>query len=189
MEESSIPALRETWGRLYEAELRGVTYVFRALTVREFQYALEHMDMSSADMEDYLVLSCVLLPENLNIDRLPAGFISSLAAEILDVSGFNNPEISSVIWTNAQEESSKAHNVLKAVILAAYPYLRISEEEIDQLTFDQLARKAALAEQVLKIHKVVADPDLEFDLTISDPQEEQEAQQEADPIAERLHGI
>lgn len=205
MAKPNIGLLKQQYGKIYSVSIRGVDYIFRSLTFAEFDEAssANSDEWSAADAEEGLVLKAVLWPEETDFDTLPAGVVTTLANEILDVSGFTDPKGAKASLDEKREQAAYVRNIMKAFVLAAMP--TYTEEQLDQYNFEQLAAKVALAEKVLEIQKAVANPNIDnITLLINDPDEEQEQAEEAvehfnktrqpgtataqDPIAARLHG-
>lgn len=199
--EDQIRQWKQDYGQVYSVTDRGDEYVFRALTYREFDIVVRTSPESSAEAEEEVVNQGLLYPEELP-PRAPAGLVTSLAERIMEVSGFGSPKrMKAVLEQKRVAASSDLRTLMKAFIMASMPIY--TEEELDDYTFDQLAWKLALAEQVLKVQQSSIGIENEIKLDIIDPEEEEEkAAQERqlhavakkegtagfnDPIAARLH--
>lgn len=191
---------KSQWGAIYTAEIRGKEFVFRAATFAEHREATRpRSDWSSADAEDKLVQACLLYPTE-DFDRLPAGIITSLAEEIVNVSGLGDPQHAKGVIEAQREVVQGVEYLMKAFVIATMP--TYTDDQLDHCTFQQLALKVALAEQIIKVQQAVMTQG-EITLDIIDPEEEA-ARQEAertkhatgkksgqagfdDPIARKLH--
>lgn len=190
-------------GNIYTVSDRGTTYVFRALTFAEYDEIIQiERSFGTADAEDAIAGTALLYPEGIKeFDRIPAGVVSALADEILEISGMNTPKAAKEMMEAQRERSGEVRNLMKAFVLATMPAYR--EEELDALTFAKLAKKVALSEQIMKVNQAaVGMEDNDMKLDIVDPEEEaqrQEAEAEKhaaqkgpgeaglkDPIAQRL---
>jgi len=81
--------IKKKYGPVFSAEIKGQEVLFRELTFSEFDEIADLQDLedgSSVDSEDAIIATAVVYPEDFDIDRLPAGLVSSLARQILDVS-------------------------------------------------------------------------------------------------------
>lgn len=171
IQEQLIRELKKQHGdHLFSISMFGKDYVFRPLTVAEYRH-LVTSELPVDEKEDLIVSQAVVWPEDLSEVMTKAGIVSSLASEILEYSDFFDVKSCKVIFDNARLESNDIVNIMKALILAVHQEFNLNEEDIDKMTFSQLATKAALAEQILTIKKVVNDPNMEFTLEIVDPEE------------------
>jgi hypothetical protein len=100
-----IDAAKEKYGRLSRITINGVMYIFRQLKRKE------HLDIQktvfptgvptdqalikpeeNTQIEDMIVKSCVLWPENLDFNNEGAGVPQSITPSILFFSGFVGPQ-------------------------------------------------------------------------------------------------
>lgn len=195
---------REQYGSYYLASFRQGDYYFRALTVGEHARILADRDLSTAEIEDTFVSTALLSPEI--ADTLPAGIYTSLADQILNVSGFGDAKTAKRVLDEQRANYGGVVGLMKAFIIATQPTYR--EEELDDCTFAQLAAKVALAENIIKVQQAVlplasGGEEGQVKLNLVDPEEEAakeqiEAQKHTaqkksgqagfnDPIAQRLH--
>ncbi len=172
MDKATIAALKEKHGNIFAVAADGREVVGRPLTVGEFE-AISNGSMSSAEAEDYAVQSAIVWPPDVKFRR--AGTISALAETILDQSVFTSPKEAKAVFAASREQALDVVNVMRAVILACYESLRMTSQDVDNLTFKQLCDKAALAEQIIQIQKSIHDPSVELKLEIIDPEEIAEA--------------
>ena len=71
--------LRQKYGPLFSAEIRGNTVLFREITFNEFDRIIQIQDLqdgSSVDSEDEIIKTAVVYPEDYDADRMPAGIVS-----------------------------------------------------------------------------------------------------------------
>lgn len=71
--------LRQKYGPLFSAEIRGNTVLFREITFKEFDKIIEIQNLqdgSSVDSEDEIIKTAVVYPEDFDPDRMPAGIVS-----------------------------------------------------------------------------------------------------------------
>lgn len=82
--------LKSKYGSIFETTLKRDTIIFRELTFAEFDRIAEYESSgeSAAEIEDLIIKSAVVFPENIVLDHYPAGMISALAEEILQESRF-----------------------------------------------------------------------------------------------------
>jgi hypothetical protein len=162
-----VSRLKEAYGEIYSASFGTQEYVFRPLTLGEYNKLLVS-GMSSAEAEEYAVSCAVVWPDN---PKLRPGTITALANEILDVSSFTNPKKAKAIFEEKRDHAQDVVNVMKSVVLACHAELCLTVQDLDDMTFSQLAEKVAIAEQIIQIKKSIYDPNIELQLEIIDPEE------------------
>ena len=155
-----IDKLKREHGSIFAID----NYIVRKLTLGEFD-AISSLD--SVDAEEYIVDSALLWPED--ADKIPAGHVSSLADDIIELSGFMDP---ATILEEARNKSKQIKNMMYAFVLATQE--KYTEEDLDKLTFSQLAEKVALAENIIEIQKAIYDPTVDMRLVISEAEEGEE---------------
>ena len=196
--EYKIAELKDRYRAIYSIHNNGIDYVFRALSFKEFDSA-SNLEASSADQEEKVIDFCLLWPENVDLDTIPAGFVTSLADEILSVSGFTDISYSKQLLEQKRAEAMEdIRSTMKTFIVTAMP--AIHPNEVDDMTFEEAVENVALAEQILKMHQNVNGmEDQGIQLSIIDPAEEAAKAQRFDqtrkpgtathddPVAAQLH--
>lgn len=199
--------LKDKYGPIFTINIKGQTVVFRELTFAEFDYVAllqQSQDGSTVDSEDKIIELAVVYPDNFNIDNLQAGIVSSLAQEILDASGFSNPKTAKAILEEKRNQAMQVRSLMKAFVLATISTYK--PEDLDEMTYSQLAEKVALAERIIEITQnmhAIQPNDLKLELI--DPEEEEEKKKRTaarhnlsktegaakydDPIAQKLWGM
>lgn len=197
-----ISELKKKYGKIYSASNRGQDYVFRILTFAELDALAAHNDWSSAEGEDAIVRLGVIYPEDFDPDRLKAGFISQIAQDIINFSGFGEAKYAIDTVNAAKSAAGELRGLMKAFVLAGLS--GYTDEDLDRLTFPELADKAALAEKVIEILQGIQ-AGAKMELELIDPEEENEKKERLtqkhaatkergqagmnDPIAQKLHGM
>lgn len=156
------------YGEIYSVTFRGVDYIFRALTLQEMNALIALDKSSSVEMEDFIVSSAILQPENA-IDVAPAGVISSLSDEIRAISGFGSVQQSRFVLDDKRMRMGELTNLAKAYIIATMQSYR--EEDLDNLNFNQLMAKVALAEKIIELQQAIMSGQ-SVTLEVIDPEEE-----------------
>lgn len=191
------------WKNEYGSIFVAGNYYFRAITLHEFQSIGANTSLSSAEREEHFVAAALLYPLDQDVDHLPAGVFTQLAEDVLETSGFQNPQLAKMRLDSIRNRAKgSVYTLMKAMILATIPSYR--EEELDDLTFEQLLEKVVLAEQVIEVHQAIMSGD-PVTLMLVDPEEEVQEQQEQrqkhaaqkkqgtagfdDPIARKLHNM
>jgi hypothetical protein len=198
---------KKKYGNIYSVNVKNITLIFRELTFKEYSQVLSYQDLddsSSVDLEDLILSFGIIYPEDFDIYKIPPGNVSSLAQDILDLSGITSAKIAKQTLDLKRAEASEVKNVMKAFVLAAIA--SYSPEDLENMTFSELAEKVALAEKIIEIKQGINGiQSTDLTLQLIDPEEEQEKEKvraarhnlskkegEAayeDPIAQKLWGM
>lgn len=180
--QQTIEELRQKHGKIYRTNYNNSYFIFRALTVGEFEYlTIAH----SLEHEDSVAKKIIVWPENIDIDSMPAGFVSAILNEALEVSNFADAAKANSLIEEARAKSTMVIPMIKSFILAARPM--VSNEYLNSLTFDQLISELVIAEKILEIISNVTNPSVEsVSFTIPDPEEIAKEEATKDPVKERL---
>lgn len=174
--ENTIRELKSQYGdEIYSVTVGKQECVFRALTSAEYK-AFSKMGLSSADLEDIIVMNAVVYPHPFNFNKIKPGEVSALADDILNLSGFASIDQALLNLEEARAEASGAIEMMKAFILATMP--TYSYEELDGYTLKYLSKLVAMAEVILEIQSGVArGEDLKITLGVPEEQTQQEPKQ------------
>lgn len=199
-------ALKNKYGNIYSVDIKGQTLIFRELTFKEYNkilYLQELEDFSSADMEDLILSFAIIYPEQFDTMRIPPGAVSSLAQEILDISGFFSVKVAKATLESKRFEATEVKNLMKAFVLATIS--TYTPDDLENMTFSELAENVALSEKIIEIKQNMNGMEpTNLTLQLIDPQEEVEKQKVSaarhnlskkegeaayqDPIAQKLWG-
>lgn len=198
--------LKLKYGSIFETYLKKDLVIFRELTFAEFDKIAEHESLgeSSAEIEDLIIKSAVLYPEDIVLDNYPAGLVASLAEEILQESGFASPSKAKRTLDDKRAQAAEVRNLMKAFVLSTIT--TYSPEDLDNLTYTKLAEKVALSEKIIEIKQnILGIAPTNVVLQLIDPNEEEEkfkdkaerynkskkegAAKYEDPIAQKLWGL
>lgn len=207
MEPQFLYELKKKYGSVFAVNLKGQEVLFRELTFNEFDQITEYKNSegsSSTDAEDLIISSAVVYPEDFDIQKMPPGLISSLAQQIIDFSGFYSAKIAKQVLESKREHAGQVRSLMKAFVLATIN--AYTPEDLDNMTFSQLAERVALSEKIIEIKQGMngVQP-TNLTLQLIDPEEEEEKKKisaarhnlskkvgEAvyeDPIAQKLWGM
>lgn len=207
MEPEKLYELKKKYGSVFTTSIKNTEIVFRELTFSEFDKIAEYQnseDYSSVDTEDIIIECAVVYPDNFNIDKIPPGMVTSLAKQIIDFSGFYSAKLAKYILEEKRDHANQVRSLMKAFVLATIT--SYSPEQLDDMTFSQLAEKVALSEKIIEIKQGINGiQSTELRLELIDPEEEQQKQKEKaarhnlskkegeaeydDPIAQKLWGM
>lgn len=171
-----VSELKSKYGNVYAVTIKNIDVVFRELTFKEYDKILDlkdSEDFSSADIEDYIIEYSIVYPNDYNILSIPPGNVTSLANEILDISGFSSARLAKQTLELKRIEASEVKNLMKAFVLATIS--TYSPEDLEEMTFSQLAERVALAEKIVEIKQGIngIEP-TNLKLQLIDPEEEEE---------------
>lgn len=166
---------KQQYGKIFAVSVQNTEYIFRQLTFREFDavYA-KKSGADTAAAEELVFATAVIYPEQIDYDKIPAGVITSICDEILDNSGMGSQRRAREILSAHREKASEVRVLMKAFVLATMGSYK--EEELDDLTFDELAKKVVLAEQIIRVNQSAFGIENEVTLDLIDPEEEQRKQ-------------
>lgn len=202
-----IFSLKNKYGNIYSVNIKNETVVFRELTFKEYDKILylKNLDtIDSSDIEDIILEYAVIYPEGFNTLSIPPGVVSNLSSEILDISGFYSASLAKRVLEEKRFEANEVKNLMKAFVLATIS--TYSPEDLENMTFSELAEKVALSEKIIEIKQNangMESTDLKIQLI--DPEEEELKKQASaarhnlskkdgeasyeDPIAQKLWGM
>lgn len=158
-------------GEIYSTEVKGRVFIFRTLTVGEFFSLPIGENHDHFEVEDLILAAGVLYPSNAELDRVPAGIASTIAEEILQVSGYLNPSKAKQLLDKKREESGQLIQLMKTFIAAAMPSFDL--ERINNMSFAKLIETVVMAEKVFEIQGAILRGD-RVTLDLMDPKEEAE---------------
>lgn len=147
-----IAELKSLYGEIFAIPINNnLTVIFRALTFAEFdKLALTEDYVSIVESEDSIVKNALLYPDFSELEKLGAGVLSNLCEEIIEESAFFNVSKAMEKLEQARSHTEDVRFTMKAFIIAAIPAYK--PEELDAMTFLELANRVALAEQILRIN-------------------------------------
>lgn len=168
--------LKQKHGPLFATSVKGIDLLFRELTFEEFDKISKIQDggnFSSADAEDKILEYTLVYPDANALNRIPAGAVSSLSQEILDASGFASARTAKRILEEKRAAAGEVRSLMKAFVLATIHAYK--PEDLDKMSFSELAEKVALAEKIIEITQTMngMQPS-EMKLDLIDPEEEAE---------------
>lgn len=186
MDEDLLAQWKVQFKDVFCAAIGGREYYFRALKLEE----IESIDLiieaqgSVADLEDLYVRTAVLHPQDINWDKIKAGYITTLADEIKIASRV--ADVADILESLVKAREDLTTNIfdsMKAFILSAMPYY--SEEELSKFTLDELIHKVTMAERILSIQQSVNgiqnSDGVQFVIYLQDPAEEEQKKPKGKP--------
>jgi hypothetical protein len=199
--------LKSTYGSVYSVTIKNIEVFFRELTFKEYDEIIYHKELegaSSADLEDLIIEKAIVYPENFELNKIPPGAVTSLAKEILDMSGFASVRQAKYVLEEKRAEVEEVKNLMKAFVLAAMDGYTL--DDLENMTYSKLAEKVAIAEKIIDIKQAINGLEsTNIRIKLIDPEEEEEKQRISaarhesskpqgaakynDPIAQKLWGL
>jgi len=206
LDTNAIFELKYKYGNLYYITVKNVDLYFRELTFKEYEkilYLQESSDYSYADIEDIVLQQAIVYPIDFDLNNIPPGVVSSLAEEVIDISGFSSAKMAKYVLSTKRDQANEVKNLMKAFVLATMS--AYSPDDLEDMTFSQLAEKVALSEKVIEIKQNINGIEsTNITLELIDPEEEIQKRKEMaekhdkakpagaagldDPIANKLWG-
>lgn len=207
LDTQTVFELKRKYGNIYSVDIKNATLVFRELTFNEYNqvvYYQELDDSSYTDIEDLILQFAIVYPKDFDINKVPPGNVSTLAEDILELSGITSAKVAKAVLNDKRFEATEVKNLMKAFVLATIS--SYSPEDLENMTFSQLAERVALAEKIIEIKQGINgfEP-TSLTLQLIDPQEEEEKKKVSaarhnlskkegeaayeDPIAQKLWGM
>jgi hypothetical protein len=126
----------------------GKVFVLRPFTLGEFKVYAKQREVDEVAAESNLVQTCLLWPENFDVDNLNQADFVTLSEKLLEVSPFDNSQRFRDKLDQARAETDSLHNIIYIHISAAFPAMTIPM--IDALPPDYLIHMLSLAEKILQ---------------------------------------
>lgn len=206
IESNLLFSFKSIYGHVYSVTIKGIDVFFRELTFKEYDQIIYNREIegsSSADLEDLIIEKAIIYPENFDLNKISPGAVTSLAKEILDMSGFSSVKQAKHVLEEKRQEVEEVKNLMKAFVLAAMDGYTL--DDLENMTFSKLAEKVAIAEKVIDIKQAINGIEsTNIRIQLIDPEEEELKQKISaarhdaskpqgaagfnDPIAQKLWG-
>lgn len=170
-------AYRLEYGRIFSATLRNTEYIFRPLTVKEYEYVIScESYYDEVDSEALVVELTLLHPSFDYAETQPAGIITSLASEVLSSSGFASVEVMQQYMEEHRNNiTGNVIEMMYATIISAIP--TYSVEQLRLSTLDQLIYLVVMAENVIALQQQSMQEQIQFSFEVQEPPEEETSKQ------------
>jgi len=134
----------DTEGIVYVSRIRDNWFLYRVLTYREYKKSQRILTaLESFDYENYLIDTCLIYPESWK--KIPALWIPSIAANISNVSGFDNPAAFEQTLVRARGNMMSLEPGIDVFLKTS---LLLKDEELDKMTFMERLNLVAYGEVV-----------------------------------------
>jgi len=160
MQHEQVVAYRRKFGNNWLTSFEDLEIPWRQLTLQEF---LDYTDLfnsglyTEVEVEDEIFSAAVLDPIYVeNIDILPAGTISVVVSQILQVSGPDTIEAINRDLNIARQEVGNFLSSLIPLICIVFPAYK--PEDLFKLSYQELLKRAAMAEPRLLALRIINEP-------------------------------
>ena len=142
-----LPDWKDRYGEIFYIPV-GEGFVLRPFTLGEFKkYSLQRQ-VDPVDAETQIVQTCLIWPEELDVENLSQADFEILSGKLLEVSPWDNLERFREKLDVARLEADNLHSAIYIHIAAAFPAMTL--DMIDQLYPDKLIQTLAKAEKILQ---------------------------------------
>lgn len=186
VDKEQIDAWKLEHGDIFMAAGREADYYYRTMTFGEFSRTLEIEELfGSEEAEEYIFKTVLLHPKDIKMDQVSAAVPTTVAQQVLAVSGFIDTEHSSVVLMEERENAQDMKSTVYAFVLSALPMYKV--EDLEKMKLREICRMIALAEKVVSFtHQIVGS---DGEITIQFGQnvgEEGPTEDSVDPIEAKL---
>ena len=140
--ERILEKLQEKHRNIFVCEIGDEVYVYKLLTKLEYDTLTSQVD-DELDLQDAIVETCVLYPEDLIADDMLPGDVYNLSAEITSQSCVL-PEDRLLMLEIFSAESAQLDNVMCSLIIRAFPAYKW--EELENMSYPELYKMYCRAE-------------------------------------------
>lgn len=159
-------SLRKRYGEIYVTSFpNGIDVPWKPLSFGDFIYFQEAISEARVPLvllEEEVFRKCVVNQVFVDtIDTLPAGIVSVVADEILNVSGPYQPDLFNQEMERARHRASLYIHQMAVLVCQAFPAYK--PEDVYQMKYDDLLLRLAQAESILMRAKLLNEPIAMFD--------------------------
>lgn len=138
-----ISTYSDKYDVVHHTQINGEDYIFRILGRREYKKILYNEDYTELDMEDDICKTCVLWPEDLDLDDVHAGTPTELCKNILENSFLDDITSTLRLLEYYQDEMNDLENQMICIISEAFPSYTLEEiESWNNLKFCKMFSRA-----------------------------------------------
>lgn len=130
---------------LYECMIGDDFYIYKLITEGEYHMFIS-MQLNELELQDAIVSTCILYPENLDIDDMYAGDVTELAKLITSQSCIDLADRKALIEMY-REEMSDLDNQMICFITKAFPSYKLTD--LEKLDYPRLYKLYTRAEWIL----------------------------------------
>lgn len=114
---------------VHHVQIHGEDYIFRILGRKEFKKILNSEELDEMDKEDAICETCVLWPEDFDVDDVEAGIPPQLCKHILENSFLDDIKSTLRLLEYFEDEMTELENQMICIISEAFPNYTLDEIE------------------------------------------------------------
>lgn len=145
---NKIDQLEKEYRNVYWTHIEGDLYVYRPIGRKEYKDIALDETLDTADKKDKIVQTCVLMPEDFNVDECIAGIPEMLYEQIIINSYLESNDTINGVLNYYRNEMFSLDNQITCIINEAFPQFDI--EEIENWGVEQTAKYLSRAEWKLQ---------------------------------------
>lgn len=143
-----ISELEKKYRNVFWTVFEGEAYVYKALGRRDYRTIVSNESLTIEDKKDEIIKSCVVYPEDFDLDECVAGLINILFDRIIEVSYLESEESKASVMQYYRQDMYDLDNQITCVIHEAFPNFDI--EEIENWDLERTAKYLSRAEYKLQ---------------------------------------
>ena len=137
--------LQKQYHNIYDYVIEDTYYLYRLLNKEEYS-AILSTDLDELELEDAIVYTCVLYPDDIDVDEMNAGEVSELASRILQASCID-PESRLHLLEEFSAQMNDLDDMMIGIIMEAFQGYKL--DELEKYDFPTLYKLYTRAEWVL----------------------------------------
>lgn len=137
---------REKYRNVYMYQIGDDVFFYRPLSRAEYKTLFESGTVTDLDREDLIVSTCLLYPENFDMNNCAAGLITELAEQIMKNS-FLTADAQTRILSYYRKDMADVDNQITCIIHEAFPTIDI--EDMENWGVEQTLKYFSRAEWIL----------------------------------------
>ena len=145
---NKIDQLEKEYRNVYWTHIEGDLYVYRPIGRKEYKDIALDETLETADKKDKIVQTCVLMPEDFDVDECIAGIPEMLYEQIIINSYLESNDTINGVLNYYRNEMFSLDNQITCIINEAFPQFDI--EEIENWGVEQTAKYLSRAEWKLQ---------------------------------------
>lgn len=145
---NKIDQLEKEYRNIYWTHIEGDLYVYRPIGRKEYKDIAIDETLDTADKKDKIVQTCVLMPEDFDVDECIAGIPEMLYEQIIINSYLESNDTINGVLNYYRNEMFSLDNQITCIINEAFPQFDI--EEIENWGVEQTAKYLSRAEWKLQ---------------------------------------
>ena len=177
-----VAELEQKYRNIFWTIFEGEAYIYKALGRRDFRRIVSNEELSIEDKKDEIIKTCIVYPEDFDIDDCIAGLINVLYSKIMEVSYLNDEESKANVIEYYRQDMYSLDNQITCLINEAFPNFDI--EEIENWDLERTAKYLSRAEYKLQNFRGFEFNEAYFQGTV--PTEQPQEQQTAEEVKEEI---